>query len=77
MKGIAIDKDKLRERLAGKRVGSKTAAEIGITPPSLYRKLSGALLLTLEDVNRICKVQGWDTKEFLREIEESEIERAA
>ncbi|MCH8290737.1 helix-turn-helix domain-containing protein [Candidatus Poribacteria bacterium] len=69
LKGFVINAERLRREIVADRKGATIAKELGIDRTYLYRKLGGKIRMTLDDLNRICKVYGRSATEFVDEID--------
>ena len=68
-KGLTINVERLRRGIVADRKGAEIARHLGIKPTYLYKKLGGAVGLSLKDLNNICREYGRDATEFVDEVD--------
>ncbi len=62
---LHINRQKLRETVAGKRKGTAIARHLGVSKNTVNRWLAGEFTLSVERLNQICQFIGVDASEFI------------
>ena len=74
LKGLNINVKRLRREITADRKGAEIARTLGIHRVYLYRKLHENVGMSLNDLNKICKVYGRSATEFIDEIDLEDID---